>query len=295
MKVLFSFLVFACSVFCFSQMLNNLHLDEFEGAPEFERAYMRSHHIHTIKGSILYKADHDVLRETNHATYYKFNKFGELTFEYKTVLNDTIFTLYVYDERSNLIIKRTADKFGFESCHFRYDSQNRLISKEVRIQSNTGQDKYQHVPDESFLQRFEKYEYVELGNNSYKKNYLNNGGSVYREEFFYFDEQNRLIKQEAYQKSGSGKSVLEIIYNEKGQLIEKKASSSVMENYATSYQYEYDENGNIYAMKFYENDKYKTEFQFVYDSESGYLKAIISRDVETQLMTIVKYDSYTFF
>ncbi|MBK9190357.1 MAG: hypothetical protein IPM77_02050 [Crocinitomicaceae bacterium] len=256
---------------------------------------MRTHQIHTIKGSILSKADHDVLRETNHATYYKFNKFGELTFEYKTVLNDTIFTLYVYDERSNLIIKRTADKFGFESCHYRYDSQNRLISKEVRIQSNTGQDKYLHVPDESFLQRTEKYEYVELGTDSYKKNYLNNSGTIYREEFFYFDDKNRLIRQEAYQKSGSGKSVLEVFYNENGQLIEKKATSSVMENYSTSYQYEYDESGNIYAMKFYENDVYKTEFQFVYDSESGYLKAIISRDVETQRMTIVKYDSYTFF
>ena len=68
-----------------------------------------------------------------------------------------------------------------------------------------------------------------------------------------------------------------------------------MTNYSDRYEYEYDESGNIFAMKYYENEIYKTEFQYVYDSESPLLTAIIMRDVASQVMTIIKYDSYTYY
>lgn len=295
MRLIQLFVILFLPRLALSQMLDNTHATAFEGKPEFVRAFIQANGIQTIRGTFSTKADKDIIRESKDATYYKFNRFGELTFEYKTVYNDTLYTLYAYDERSNLIIKRTADKYGFQSHHYFYDQRNRLVRIEVRTQSNTGQDKYSFVPEADKQTAVERFEYVDLDDRSYKKCYLNTAGTIYREEFFYFDANNRLLRQEAYQKSGSGKSTVEMNYNDQGQLIEKTAASSVMGNYGTRYTYEYDAYGNILSMKYYENEVYKTEFQYVYDSDNKLLKAVIMRDAQTNLMTIVKYDQYTFF
>ncbi|MBI3136196.1 MAG: hypothetical protein HYZ14_16090 [Bacteroidetes bacterium] len=295
MRTGFLILILLLSATAKGQMLDNTHSTDFEGRPEFVQAFIRTHKVQTIRGTFSTKADQDIIRESKDATYYKFNRFGELTFEYKTVYNDTIYTLYAYDERSNLIIKRTADKYGFQSRHYFYDQQNRVVRIEVRTEQNTGQDIYTHVPDADKQTATELFEYVALDGLNYKKCYLNSDGISYRDEFFYFDAKGLLIKQEGYQKSGSGKSVVELKYDDAGRLLEKTATSSVMGNYTTRYVYEYDSYGNILAMKFYENDIYKTEFQYVYDGENKFLKAIIMRDASTNLMTIVKYDFYTFY
>ena len=295
MRLFFCILVLILAVPANSQMLDNTHATAFEGRPEFVREFIKAHGIQTIRGTFATKADKDIIRANNDATYYKFNRFGELTFEYKTIYRDTLFTLYVYDERSNVIIKRTADQYAFQSLHYTYDSRNRIVRIDTRVQKNSGQDKFLHVPDETYHTSTEKFEYVDLDAHDYKKCYLNGSGVIYREEFFYFDEKDRLIKQEGYQKTGSGKSTLELKYDDNGRLIEKRAESTVMGYYASHYTYTYDSWGNILSMKYYENDVYKTEFEYVYDAENKFLKAVILRDVPTQLMTIVKYDAYTFF
>src|SRR5687768_2591992 len=191
MRTCFFILFLLVSVLTSGQMLDNTHATAFEGRPEFVREFIRINGIQTIRGSFSTKADKDIIREGKDATYYKFNRFGELTFEYKTLFNDTLFTLYAYDERSNIVIKRTADRYGFQSHHYIYDNRNRVVRIDVRTEVNTGQNKFLHVPDESHQTATEKFEYVDLDKTNYKKCYLNNSGTIYREEFFYFDEKNR--------------------------------------------------------------------------------------------------------
>lgn len=277
------------------QMLQNTEVNVFDGRPEFSTAFMRAQNIKTISGTFSTKATMDVIRETKEFTYFKFNRYGELTFEYKTLLGDTLFILYVWDERSNLIIKRSADRYGYSSYHYRYDDKNRLIYSELRTSSYAGEDRMTHIPDEEKKVSYEKFEYIDLDAKSYKKLYLNNSGLTYKEEFFYFNDTGQLLEQTGYQKSGPGKTSHLFKYDEKGRLIEKKYENSVTSTFSDRYEYEYDATGNIFAMKYFENEIYKTEFQYVYDSDSPLLKAIIMRDVATQVMTIIKYDTYTFY
>lgn len=283
------------SVPVYGQMLNNQSLTAFQGKPEFTIDFIRNKRIQSVYCHVSTKANLDIIRETDERSYYKFNRFGELTFEYKTIPGDTLYTLYVYDERSNLLIRRTADSYGFQSSHYRYDSKNRLIAFESRWQQNSGQDKETHIPAEEYLVTSETYEYVDFGNGDYKKVYRNQSGIVFKEEFYYHDEKGRLITLEGHQSVGAGRSKQTFEYDDKGRIIRKKSESSIMGNYVSSFEYEYDETGNIYSMKYYEQDVYTTEYQYVYDSDSGLLKAFIARDVKSNLMTIVKYDPYSFF
>lgn len=70
------------------QMLQNTEVNVFDGRPEFSSAFMRSQNIKTISGTFVTKASM-IIRKTKEFTYLKFNRFGELTFEYKTLLGDT--------------------------------------------------------------------------------------------------------------------------------------------------------------------------------------------------------------
>jgi hypothetical protein len=110
------------------------------------------------------------------------------------LLGDTLFILYVWDERSNLIVKRSADRYGYSSYHYRYDDKNRLIYSELRAAKYQGEDRLTHVPDLDKKVSYEKFEYIDLDSKSYKKLYLNNSGIVYKEEFFYFDDAGRLLE-----------------------------------------------------------------------------------------------------
>jgi hypothetical protein len=279
----------------FSQMLGNSQGQLFGDQPEFVFDFIRMHKIKTIVGHYATKAQLDYIRPSEDILLYHFNRAGELSYEYRIQGADTIITIYVYDERSNLVEQRRSDRYSFVSNHYRYDAKNRLIYSELRREDNKRQNRFSHVPDESAKVSSEKYSYEDFDNGTYKKMYHNDVGSVYMEEFFYFDEKGRLSRQEGTLKTGSGRTNISYSYNDAGQLIEKYSENSVMGTSTTKQVYEYDEWGNIFAQHTYKDGVYVMEFQILYDSETQYLKAIISREHATNFMTILTLKDYTFF
>lgn len=279
----------------FAQVFVNRCEEIFGDKPMFVQNYIRKFAVKSISGTVSTKAQLDEIRPTNDVHYYKFNRAGELTLEYTTQFGDTLITLYVYDERSNVIIKRKADNYGFHSYHYRYDNLNRMIQYEYRSEKNAGQDELTHVPDDSKIVTSEKFEYIALADNNYKKIYYNNIGIAYKEEFYYFDEKNCLIKQESALKNGAGRSVVYYTYDDTGRLLSKETNVSMMGNFTTKNIFEYDEKGNTQAQRFYRDDVYMTEYQYLYVPENGLLSAIISREHATNFMTIISFKSFTFF
>jgi hypothetical protein len=278
-----------------SQMLGNSQGQLFGDQPEFVFDFIRTHKIKTIVGHYATKAELDYIRPSDDILVYQFNRAGELGYEYRIQGVDTIITVYVYDERSNLIEKRRSDRYSFVSNHYRYDDQNRLIYSELRREENARQNRFTHVPGESAKMSSEKFAYEDFDNGNYKKIYYNDGGSVYMEEFFYFDGKGRLSRQEGVLKAGSGRTNTSYLYNDAGQLVEKYSESTVMGTYTSKQVYEYDEWGNILAQHTYKDGVYVMEFQILYDAETQHLKAIISREHATNFMTILTLKDYTFF
>lgn len=291
--VILGFIVFVGN--SFAQVFVNRCEEIFGDRPMFVQNYIRQYGVKTISGIVSTKAQLDEIRQTTDIHFYKFNRAGELTLEYKTQFGDTLITIYVYDERSNVIIKRKADQYGFHSYHYRYDNLNRLISYEYRNEKNSGQDEFTHVPDENKLVTSERFEYIALENKNYKKIYYNNIGVAYKEEFYYFNEKGWLTKQESALKNGAGRSSVIYNYDEAGQLITKETAVSMMGNFTTKNAFDYDENGNTLAQRFYRDDTYMMEYQYLYLPENGLLSAIISREHANNFMTIISFKAYTFF
>ena len=295
MKPFFLILFICCTAQGFSQMLRNSEGQSFGDKPEFDFDFIRGHKIKSITGRYSTKAERDYIRSTTDVITYNFNRAGELSYEYKIQGNDTIVTVYVYDEYGNVVTKRKSDRYSFVSYHYAYDKHNRLISTEMRRDENRGQDRLTFEPGQHSVVSSERFDYVDFDNGDYKKIFYNESGGIYLEEFFYFDDKQQLIRQEGTSKSGAGRITTTYSYDKDGRLLQKFSESTMMGNYTARHVYEYDAHGNILAQRYYKDGNYTTEFQILYDETTHELKAIITRDHATNFMTILTLKEYTYF
>lgn len=295
MKWLLGAIVFFSGLSLSAQILDNTEGKTFGETPYFHEEFVKRNKIKTIKGYYSTKASLDYIHKTKDVYFYQFNTEGQLVTEYKTQYGDTLVSMFEYDDQGRLAILRKSDNAGFHSYHFKYDDQNRITEKEYRRDVSKGGDKAKFVLDKTFIVSVEKFEYINLEGNNYKKIYLNHADKVYKDEFHYFNEFDLLIEQEGRMKMGSGLTKTTYQYDEFGRVSEKKSEKRVMGNYTAKWVYEYDEHNNVLAEHYYKDDKYITEYQIVYQQETMLLKALVTRDVETEFVTILRFSDYTFF
>ena len=277
-----------------AQMLDYSNGELFSEDPKFNAKFIKQNRIKSIKGYYSTKADYDRIRPTNNVYVYEFNNQGLLVKDYKIIRRDTIVRGYKYDLKHNIIELLQSDQYGMHAYHFYYDSLNRIIKKEYRRNENKTGNRIDFKIGKSYIISAQTYSYenAEVG---LKKYYYNSLGKVYQTEFFYFDKNNYLYKQESRSLTGVGSAKTSYTYNSKGLLKEKVKETRLNKKNTSRLSIEYDNFDNIMAQHYYRNGAYKTEHQFVYNSSTLLLSALLSRDIETNVITILKFSNYTFF
>jgi len=293
-KYCFFLIVLSSQLCVFGQMLDNSKGETFGYKPYFNTSFIKINKIKQIKGYYSTKAKSTGIKPTDDIYVYEFNRKGELIKEYKTQHKDTIVSQYTYDGNGNLILIRKSDKYGFHSFYYQYDSLNRIVAKEYRRDLNKSGDRIHFQLDKSYRISGETYSY-ENTTIGLKKYYYNSTGKVYQTEFFYEDADGYLLKQDSQLKTGSGRSKTVYRYGDKGLLSEKLIETYLTKKTTTKITFEYDENQNILAQHYYRNGEYITEFQIIYDSKTMLLSVILTRDVKTHFITILKLTDYSFF
>ncbi|MFT5819928.1 MAG: hypothetical protein ACI8ZM_001153 [Crocinitomix sp.] len=276
-------------------MLDNIEGKTFGEVPYFNEAFVQRNKIKTIKGYYSTKATLDIIRQSKDVYYYEFNEKGQLIQDYRTQYGDTLISIYGYNEQGQLNILRKSDHDGFHSYHYSYDERGRILEKEYRRDFNKIGDAANFELEKSFSISIEKFEYVEMEGQDYKKIYYNNAGRIYQEEFFYYEENGYLIRQEARMKMGASFTNTTYAYDELGRVKEKIIVKHVMSTYTSKWVYEYDEHSNVLAQHYYKKKIYLSENQIVYSQDNLLIEAIITRDVATNLVTILKLSDYEFF
>lgn len=295
MKNLLIYLFLAISPLGFTQILDNAEGKTFGDVPFFNEEFIQRNHVKTISGYYSTKAKMSYIQKTKDIYYYEFNENGQLVKDYRTQYGDTLISMYSYDSLSRLSILRKSDNVGFHSYHFTYDNKGRVLAEEYRRDVNKVGNKAKFQLDKSYIVSIERYAYVDLEGANYKKIYFNNADRIYKEEFFYFNEDGYLLKEEGRLKMGSGLTNTSYTYDEMGRVIQKTVEKRVMGNYTSKWKYEYDEHSNVLAQHYYKNEVYMEEIQIVYIPETLLLKAFIYLDTETSFMTILQFSNYTFF
>ncbi|MBD3637815.1 MAG: hypothetical protein HUJ25_10710 [Crocinitomicaceae bacterium] len=276
----------------YGQMLLNYRGTVLEDMPFFNPEFIKKHQVKSFRGTYATKFDHDIIRPNSDSFVYEFDRLGQLVRKYKIKMGDTLLSTYIYDYRGNVLIHRETNKYGYYEYRYAYDKRDRVTEMEVRRDSRTTQNKLSFELDESSTVAIEKYEYIALEGLDYKKICYNGAGRVYRNEFYYFNEDGRLAKKESALHNGSGRSEVNYFYDAKGRVEEVKTISKATKTHIKKKLFAYDDEDNVLSRHIYRNDKLLSEEQLVYFEDSKLLKAIISREANQAMLTILQFRQY---
>lgn len=276
-----------------SQVLDNRDGMAFTDKPFFNTDFIKENKVKKLNGTFTYKKQGEMMRPTEYKYVYEFNRNGQLisTFETRTDDGtlDTTWNKYYYDNRNNLAKHSKTDKDGFLSIHYTYDSLDRVITEEyVRdIDSN-------NVIVRSLSFNKERIEYADYGN-QIKKTKFNNYDLPYLDEFINYNELGYLVEKIERIKMTSTVYTYHYSYNEKGKLAGIQKTSNQTQDVVEELKFEYDDLGNLEEKQVHKKGIYTTDIQIIYNRKTNLLSSVITRQVSTNFMMILRFLDYEFF
>jgi hypothetical protein len=282
-----------------AQLLNNKFGEAFTDKPFFNEILIKRNQIKQISGKFTMKKVGDIMRESQLERTYEFDKEGRLILSHETVPSkngyDTLITYFEYDERGNLSIIRKKDQYGFYVEYFEYDSLNRIVREEKRRNINKNANSLKFELGEEFVVSFETSKYSDYGD-QIKRTIYNSYDIPFRDEINYYNEEGVLIEKVDKLRRTSGRKSTLYKYNEFGLLDSLQINSNQAgRNEEKIYTFEYDVNNNLAAKRYYRNGIYQTEFQILYDEATNLINYVLTREVKTDYITVLKLSSYIFF
>ncbi|MEX1002531.1 MAG: hypothetical protein WDZ35_10495 [Crocinitomicaceae bacterium] len=281
--------------FTSSQMLLNPKGEVLEEMPFFNPDFIKSLHIKSFRGTYATKFNQDIIRPNDDTFVYEFDRLGQLVRKYKIRLNDTLVTTYQYDYKGNVIVLRESNKYGFHEYRYKYDQRDRLIEMELRRDKKPVRNKLSFELDENTVVAKEKYEYLPLGEMDYKRLCYNQSGRIYKTEFYYFNDRELLAKKESALHNGNNRVEVNYFYNEQDKITEVKTRFISSEREDARKIFTYDEAGNVLSRHIYNGKQLLIEEQLVYKKEDNTLKAILSREANEAMITILQFKEYRFY
>lgn len=290
-QICFLLIVISCSLQ--AQVLDNRMGDAFTDKPFFNKDFIKENKVKKLNGSFTYKKSGEVMRATEFKYVYEFDREGRLKASYETRTDDgtvdTTWNLYYYNEAGLLEKHRKTDKEGYLTTIYGYDTLGRVISEEIKreIDSNG-------IIVRTLNFSKEHLEYQDYPNQTRRTRY-NNYNLPYLEESFTYNEEGYLIERIERIKMTSTVYTYLHEYNEKGLLSAIRKMSNRENGFMEEWLFEYDEYGNLIEKHINKNGIFTTDIQIIYNSKSKLVSSVITRQVSTNFMLILRFLDYEFF
>ena len=282
-----------------AQMLDNSKGNAFTDVPFFSTDFIKNNRIKILKGTYTYKKVGDRLRDSEYIVDFEFNEAGQLIKGYETKKYessiDTVVSFYGYTPEGYLKFKRDKDHRGFFSTHYEYDKKGRVTREEYRRDIDSLNSSIAPVFERSTIINFETMKYEDF-DNQYKKTVSNNYGFPYLEEInYYHPDLKYLVSKEARLKMTYETKKTFYHYTPKGWISRVETISSANSNANQEIEFKYDESGNVIAKEIYKNGEFLVDIQIIYNSKTGLITYLLSRDVKSNFITILKFNQYEYF
>lgn len=287
-------------LFCFIvQFLNSQILDNklglvFTDQPFFNQQFIKENKVKKIKGEYTFKKAGDIMRKTPFKCYYEFNKIGQLTESFETRnedgIKDTIQNIYEYSVTNHLIIHRRKDNGGYGSIHFQRDKLNRVVREESH--RDVFDNNFNLIGTFTINSETMKYDSFPL---QLKKTTFNNYNLPYMEETIRYNSDGYLLDKEEILKMTSAKVKHHYEYNDKGYISVIRSNATIDGKFAEEWVFKYDELGNINEKHIYKNGVFTTDIQIIYNVETKLLSSILTRDVKTNFIAILRFLDYDYY
>jgi hypothetical protein len=276
----------------FAQMINNELGQIFTETPFFNEKYIRSVKLKSITGTISSKKELGSIKRSGKKEAYIFNEKGNLTIHYLSSQTkskpDTIFTFYEYNLKNENTIFRVSDSYGFYSYSKKYNDLGKLINKTYSREKNASKSKMNFKLEEKYVIFEESYLY-EYKDSAIEVTTLNSNGRPYQRQIYHFDSFNYLSKIHTRLLISNTTKHEKYHYNDKGFLKSIQYFTSENKTPIKELRYDYDEWGNVTFMDEYKDNVRVIHKELLYDPSTLILKTILSQDLVSNLITIIKY------
>tara|TARA_R110002072_G_scaffold282761_1_gene445780 strand:+ start:88 stop:972 length:885 start_codon:yes stop_codon:yes gene_type:complete len=289
---IFIFLFFTLSAS--AQVLDNQLGNAFTDKPFFNEKFIHQNQIKQLSGYYVLKKKGELMKTTEYKYVYDFDQDGHLISSYETMPNDgtrdTIWNKYEYDSHNNLSVFKKTDQDGFTSVYYEYDSIGRVISEEYKREIDSGN----HVISRTLTFNKEHLKYFDF-DRQMKRTRYNSYDLPYLDEFFNYNELGYLVERIERVKMTSNVYTYLYEYNDRGLLSAIRKASNRQENFLEELTFKYDELGNIVEKHITKNGVFTTDIQIIYNSKSKLVSSIITRQVSTGYMTILRFKEVEYY
>jgi hypothetical protein len=276
----------------FAQMINNESGQIFTETPFFNEKYIRSVKLKSLTGTISSKKELGAIKSSGKKEAYIFNEKGNLTIHYLSSKTknkpDTTFTFYEYNLKNENTIFRVSDSYGFYSYSKKYNDLGKLINKTYSREKNASKSKMNFKLEEKFVIFQESYLY-ENKDSTIEVTTLNSNGRPYQRQIYYYDSFNYLFKIHTRLLISNTTKYEKYTYNDRGFLKSIQYYNNENETPIKELRYDYDEWGNVTFMDEYKDNVRVIHKELLYDPSTLILKTILSQDLVSNLITIIKY------
>jgi hypothetical protein len=118
---------------------------------------------------------------------------------------------------------------------------------------------------------------------------LNSNGRPYQRQIYYYDSFNYLFKMHTRLLISNSTKQEKYTYNDRGYLKSIQYFINANETPIKELRYDYDEWGNVTFMDEYKDNVRVIHKELLYDPSTLILKTILSQDLVSNLITIIKY------
>jgi hypothetical protein len=286
-------LLFLIPTVIFSQMLDNRSGNAFTGVPFFNSEFIRANSIKQLNGQYTYKKSGDIMRLKEYKNVYEFDTLGRLIRSYETKKDDgtkdTTSNVYVYSEKNLLKTHKKGDKFGFSTTTYTFDSKNRITKEENYREYRDSLGVMQKILLNSETMVYEDFE------NQTKKTTFNSYGLPYLQEFSYYNEFGYLMERVKQLMVTSEVTSQKYEYNSNGWIAVLRTFKQNTEKPLEEIVFTYDENGNLLEKHIYQEGVFTTEIEVLYNDKSKLITYVLTRDVATNFIQILRFNTLTFF
>lgn len=286
LMVLFTFMTNA-------QVLDNRKGDAFTDKPFFNETFVKENKLKTLVGSYVYKKTGETMKTTAFKYVYNFDKEGHLASSYETKTDDgtkdTIWNIYEYNDKNLLTTHRKTDLEGFATVHYTHDDKGRVIAEEYKRDIDSLGEIVRSL---SFNK--ERIEYSDYGGQTKMTKY-NNYNLPYLDEYVKYDSTGYLIERVERIRMTSTTFTNTYSYNEQGKLAAIQKTSNRKEGIIEEARFRYDELGNLIEKHIYKDGVFTTDIQIIYNSKTKLLATVITKQVSTGFLMILRFQDYEFY
>ena len=281
-----------------AQLLDNSKGQAFTEAPFFNTAFIRASKIKEIKGEYTFKKQGDIMRQTDYVYVFTFDELGRLIRHYETargtIVSDTMVRFYTYDSKNQLLSLRSSEQRGFMTTYYTYDDSGRVVKEEIWRDIDTLHSLLKPNIERSILWNSETMSYQYYGNQFRKKIY-NSYGNQYLETTSYKDSLGYLSSVNDLYTITRDQYTTKYTYGNKGWIDNIKVFHNIEPQPVSEQQFTYDTYGNITSKKVYKNGVFTTEYQIIYSGKTGLLSSILTREVSSNFISIIRFSEPTFW